>query len=206
VTANSRQNNHRRADADRKRKDDVLLYLARLNDSSYQALSQQINGQLDIVDEASVHSLQEIEQELIELRRQREQMLERAYRDDKGRGVFMTKDESGAFYEDGTRVADGEFEQMKERLRGRPTWDEWESLRKDESNLQTERDQIHDLQEQGNELREDLGKGGISKEEAQQRMKEIEEAMPDRLRRNYEAFPAIPVVPGSSLPGVYFPQ
>lgn len=168
---------------------DMLLQvlMARLADPAYQALSEQINGKLDLMDEASVHALQEIEEELAELRRERERMREQAYRDEQGRRIFMTSDESAAYYEDGGRVEDERFAALKDRLRGKPTWDKWQDSFRREEGLTAEREQIHQHEARRDELRDDLATGSISKEEAQRRAQEIGESMPERVRRSYKA-------------------
>ena len=181
----STQNGHRGGEADRKSRE--ALQLARLADPGYQALSATINGKLDAMDEGSVHALQEIEQELTELRKAREKMLEQAYRDEQGRRIFMTKDESAAYYEDGSTLEDDEFAQVKHRLRGKPTWEDLQGTFEQEDALEAERGQIHkhDAERQG--LRDDLAEGAISEEEATEREQEIEQSMPERVRRSYKA-------------------
>jgi hypothetical protein len=169
------------------RRTDAALQMARLADPAYQAVSERINDNLGRMDEASVTALQEIEEALATLRRERERMLEQAYRDEHSRLVFMTEDGTGAYYEDGTKVADDEFAQISEDLRGRPTWEQWqESLRKEEE-LAAERDLIHQHDAEREQLREDLAEGRISKEEAEQRERELEEALPERVRAAYAA-------------------
>ena len=162
------------------------VMLARLADPAYQALSARINDNLDFMDEASVHALQEIEEELAELRHERARMLEQAYRDDQGQRIFMTADGSAAYYEDGTRVAEDEFTQHKEHLRGKPTWDEWQQSHRREEELNAEREDIHQHDGEREKLREDLAEGKISKEEAERRERELEQSQPDRVRSNYQ--------------------
>lgn len=161
--------------------------LSRLTDPAYQALSATINSELDLMDQASVQALQDIEQELQEIRKAREKMLEQAYLDEQGRRIFMTGDESAAYCEDGSQLEADEFAQVKERLRGKPTWDDFDAFDKREAELSAERDQIHRHDAERQQLREDLAKGAISGEEAKQREKEIAEAMPERVRHSYNA-------------------
>lgn len=161
------------------------LMMARLADPAYQALSAQINADLDLMDEASVRALQEIEEELAELRRVRERMLEQAYRDEQGRRIFMTEDGTAAYYEDGTKVTDGDLERHREQLRGRPTWEEMQRFDRRQEELSAERDQIHRYDAERERLRDDLREGKIPQEEAVRREKEIEEAMPERMRVHY---------------------
>lgn len=163
------------------------LMMARLSDAAYQALSARIENKLIAMDEASVRALQEIEEELTDLRREREQMLEEAYRDEQGRRIFMTNDGSTAYYEDRTKLHDHEFQQHREHLRGKPTWDQFQALEEREHNLSAERDGIHEHDAQREQLRDDLATGRISKEEAERRERELEESQPDRLQRAYEA-------------------
>lgn len=79
----------------------ALLRPTRLSDPAYLALAESINTELSLMDEASVNALQHIEPKLLDLRRRRDQMAKEACRDEQGRCVFMTRDETGARYEDG---------------------------------------------------------------------------------------------------------
>jgi hypothetical protein len=173
----------RGADADRKSRAEMML--ARLADPAYQAMSQRINEKLDQMDGASVLALQEIEEGLTALRRERQRMLEQAYRDEQGRLIFMTKDGAAAYYEDGTRLEDGEFARHEDQLQGKPTWDELQANRQGEDALMAERDLIHQHEAAREELREAVTQGSISKEEAEQRERELEEALPERVRDHF---------------------
>lgn len=165
---------------------EFLLQLTRLADPAYQAMSTRINEKLDRMDEASVIALQDIERELLKLRREREKMLEQAYRDEQGRPIFMTDDGSAAYYEDGARVEDDTFGQIKDRLRGKPTWEQFQEFERREAELAADRGVIHEHDAERERLRDDLAAGRITKEEAERREREIEEAMPERLRANYK--------------------
>lgn len=146
---------------------------------------QQINENFDAMDRASVEALQQIEEELLALRLEREQMLERAFRDERGRAIFMTEDESAAYYEDGTQLGDDEFRALRERLRGKPTWEQLQAQIKKENDLLAERGAIHTLQDERDQVREDLATGAISPAQAQIREQEIEAALPERVKRSY---------------------
>jgi hypothetical protein len=176
---------------------DMLLQMARLADPSYQALSAQINANLDLMDTASVHALQEIEGELRALREQRERMLEQAYRDDAGNAIFMRADETGAYYQDGTQLADEDFAEIRPHLEDRPTWDEFQDTFHQEQAFEAERDEIHRHDAQREELREDLAAGRISKEEAREREQELEESLPERMA-SYDALKSGASGPGST--------
>jgi hypothetical protein len=182
---------HRGSDSDKARKRADALMLARLADPEYQAVSQRINNNLDLMDEASVHALQEIEQELLELRRERERMLAQAYRDEDGNAIFIAEDESAAFYEDGEQVDDEKFARIKDELRGRTTWDGLQRSHREEDDLVADRDRVHafqaESQSKGDKLREDLAQGAISQDEAEQREREIEDSLPERARRSLDA-------------------
>lgn len=170
---------------------EILLQLTRLADPAYQAASQRINEKLDRMDEASVIALQDIERELRALRREREKMMEQAYRDEQGRRIFMTGDGSAAYYEDGTQVDDETFALIRERLQGKPTWESWQDLFKRGDELTAERDEIHRHDAARGQLRDDLAQGRISLEEAERRELEIEQALPERSRRSYDALRSI---------------
>jgi hypothetical protein len=163
----------------------AMLRAARLADPAYQEMSTRIAGKLTRMDEASVIALQEIEQELQDLAREREQLRQRAYRDEQGRLIFMTEDESAAYYEDGGQVADDEFAVLRDALRGRTTKEQWEAYQRRRERLDAERGQIHTHDAQRNQLREDLAEGRIPKEEAERRERENEEALPARVRARY---------------------
>jgi hypothetical protein len=182
----SSKSGHKSTAARASRTTDALM-MARLADPDYQALSARINENLDRMDEASVRALQEIEEKLAELRRERERMLEEAYRDELGRAIFMTNDGTAAYYGDGGRVAADDFTRHKPHLRDRATWDEWQESYRREGELNTERDQIHAHDAARDQLREDLAAGKISKEEAERRERELAESLPDRARSSNEA-------------------
>jgi hypothetical protein len=185
----------------------AMLRAARLADPAYQEMSARITGKLTRMDEASVAALQGIEQEVQEIARERDRMRERAFRDEQGRLMLMTEDESGAYYEDGNRVADDDFAVLRDALRGRTRWNEWEDLGRRRRELDTERGQIHTHDTQRNQLREDLAAGRIPKEEAEVRERTIEESMPARVRRRYapaEAAPTAELQTGSADPAAHF--
>jgi hypothetical protein len=182
----------------------AMLRAARLADPAYQEMSARITGKLTRMDEASVIALQEIEQELQDLAREREQMRERAFRDERGRLMFMTEDESAAYFEDGSRVGDDDFATYRERLRGRTTWEQREADRRRVEALDEERRRIHRHDANRQQLQDDLASGSISYEEAAQREREIEEALPERVRRRYapaEAAPALEADAGTGHAG-----
>lgn len=164
---------------------EILLQLTRLADPAYQAASARITEKLDRMDESSVIALQDIEQELRALRREREKMLEQAYRDEQGRRIFMTKDGSAAYYEDGTMLDDDEFALHREQLESGPRWEEWQDMHKRDTDLLTERDLIHRHEAACQELRDALAEGSISQEEAERRERELEEALPERVREHF---------------------
>jgi hypothetical protein len=161
------------------------LMMARLADPAYQAMSARINDNLGRMDVASVHALQEIEEELTKLRREREQMLDKAYRDEQGRAIFMTKDGTAAYYEDGTKLEDDEFARHRGRLPGHTSWDAWQANQQEEDALKAERDLIHRHEAAREELREAVAQGSISKEEAEQREHDLEEKLPERVRDHF---------------------
>jgi hypothetical protein len=128
--------------------------------------------------------------ELAQVRRRREEMLQQAYTDEFGRRIFMTGDKSAAYYEDGAKVSEEEFASLRERLEGRPTWEQWDEQAKKEDGLLAEREAIHRHDGGRSQLREDLASGAISAEEAREREAELEAAMPDRMRRSYDQMAA----------------
>jgi hypothetical protein len=142
-----------------------------------------INQQLDRMDEASVRALQEIEDGLAAVRRERAKMREQAYHDEQGRAIFMKADASAAFYEDGTQLDDETFDATKDRLTGKPTWEALQSSLELEDALIDERNAIHTNDALREQLREDVAAGKISPADADQRLTEIEAAAPDRVRR-----------------------
>lgn len=172
-----------------RRATDAWLQMARLNDPVYQAMSARINEDFDRMDEASVLALQEIEQELLDLQRERERVLEHAYRDEQGRAIFMTQDERAAYYQDGLKLSEDEFAAMRDRLRGRPSWESWQGASDRREQLFAERDQIHAHEASRSELRDELARGSVSAEEAEIRAQEIADAMPERVRRKFESLP-----------------
>ncbi|MBN8995373.1 MAG: hypothetical protein J0H94_09110 [Rhizobiales bacterium] len=143
-----------------------------------------INERLDRMDEASVRALQDIEDELAEVRRERTKMREQAYHDEQGRAIFMKADASAAFYEDGTQLDDETFGAVKDRLTGKPTWDDLQNNFGKENDLLTAADQIHAHDATRNQIREDLAAGRISDEEAVNRLREAETTAPERLHAN----------------------
>jgi len=114
-------------------------------------------------------------------------MLEQAYRDEQGRAIFMAKDGTAAYYEDGTKVADDEFATLKDKLKDKPNWDEWEAKGQRRDELLKERDLIHQHEAACEDLREAVTQGSISKEEAERREGELEEALPDRVREHFRS-------------------
>jgi hypothetical protein len=185
---------------------ELLLRMSRLADPAYQAMSARITEKLDHMDEASVIALQEIEEEIREIARERERLRERAYRDERGRRMFMTEDESAAYYEDGSRLGDDKLAIHKERLRGHTSWKEWERLGSRRQDLEIERDQIHAHDTERDRLREDLAEGRIPTEQAEQRERAIEDAMPARVRRIYAPAQAAPDPdPQAATPGRHHP-
>lgn len=181
----------RNSEGEKARRAADALRLARLADPAYQAFSQRINTELDLMDEASVHALQEIEQELAELQREREKMLAQAYRDEEGNAIFMAEDESAAYYDDGRQVDGEKFGRIKAQVRGTTKWDTLQDFSRRREALYAEREQVHAFQAKidtdGGELREDLAKGNISKEEAEREKQEIEAAAPERVRHSLDA-------------------
>jgi hypothetical protein len=163
----------------------AMLRAARLADPAYQEMSTRITGKLTKMDEASVAALQDIEREMQELARERERLRERAYRDERGWGIFMTEDESAAYYEDGSRVADDEFTVLRDALRGKTTREQWQAHRRRWEALDEERAQIHRQDEERADLREQLRSGALSQQDAEQREREIEESLPARVRVRY---------------------
>ena len=158
------------------------LRAARLEDPGYQALSQRIGEDFDKLDEASVLALQQIEDELAELRLQEAELREQAYRDEHGRLIFGNDDLSAAFYEDGERLADEDFAEIKDRLEGRSTFGAFQSLQREGAELTAERDAIHAGEADRKRLREDLESGAVSEDEALAREQEILDALPTRVQ------------------------
>ncbi|MFY0311164.1 hypothetical protein ACFMBG_14840 [Leisingera sp. D0M16] len=156
---------------------------ARLADPAYQALATSIGEDFDRLDEASVVALLQIEEELAELHRQRERLHAEAFTDTEGRTIFATEDQNAAYYEDGARLSDETFQQIRHRLTGRPTHEEWLSSLRREEELFAERDRIHHNETERARLLEDLANGSISKEDARDRRQTIREELPERVRK-----------------------
>ncbi len=165
----------------------IMLQSVRLADPAYQAAAAQISTDIDIMDEASVQALQEIEEELRRQQRDRVRMRELAYRNEQGRFIFMTEDGTAAYYEDGMRLAEEDFVPVKQQLHATTKWDAWRASAAMNDRLLAEREQIHLHETARDQLRDDLAKGAISKDEAERRAQEIVESQPERVRRAYDA-------------------
>lgn len=160
-----------------------MIRMARLAGPDYQAMSARINGDLERMDENAVDVLQKIEHALTELRLKRERLQEQAYRDENGRPIAMTQDGTAAYYVDdaGGRVDDETFHQIEEYLVGKPPVEEFADVGRQEDELETLRADIQTEMANGDRLREELAAGAISKEEAEQRAGEIQDAMSSTL-------------------------
>jgi hypothetical protein len=160
-----------------------LVRMARLAEPAYQAMSMRIDEDLDRMDERAVDSLQKIEHALIELRLQRQRLLERTYKDESGRPIAITRDGSAAYYVDdaGGRVEEDMFLQIREKLAGMPVVEEFESIDDKVAALNAAREKIHDAQQQGGFLRDDLAAGDVSAEDAGRRSAEIQGSMTTAL-------------------------
>ena len=162
---------------------DIMHLLA---EQQREELMRALDDQLDRMDEASVRALQDIEDQLSALRRAREKMIEQAYHDEQGRAIFMKADESAAFYEDGAQLDDELFAAIKDQLRGRVTWDDVQANSDAQNALAQERELIHQADADRARLREDLAAGRITPDDAAQRLNELGQALPERVRRDYE--------------------
>lgn len=167
----------------------VTIQTARLADPAYQEMSARMNDELDQLDERSVSVLQQIEEALSDLRREREELLTRVYRDEHGRPIAMTEDGTAAYYvdEEGGRVDDETFLSIREDLEGGSTYEQFVRITESEQEFYARRDAIHEGMEAGDQLREDLAEGAISPEEAEQKIREIRESQDVALSAAEEA-------------------
>lgn len=174
------------AASDRKAaKADGVADIAQLIDQqrARQRQIEQINETIDRMDEASVTALQEIEEELLAIRRDLDRMREEAYHDEQGNMILVNEAGTAAFYEDGTQLPDEEFEAIKELLRGRPTSDTYDASIEARDALLAERDLIHEHDALREQVREELSNGVITPEEAEERLADLTAAAPDRMKR-----------------------
>jgi hypothetical protein len=151
---------------------DMMRFIAQ---QQHEDFVRRINEQFDRMDEANVRALQNIEEELAILRRERAKMREQAYHDEEGRAIFMKEDESAAFYEDGTQLDDETFASIKERLIGKPTKEAWDDFTFREDALLATADQIHVRQSEQDRVRADVAAGRISDDEAARRFQALDE-------------------------------
>lgn len=181
--------------------EDSMLATAAIVTQATEIQIAEFRAKLDQYDEATIKALNEnrirmdeVKARLAELDIEIQEMLNQAYVMEDGRRVFLTKDGTQAFDEDGNEVSPDELDF---NLIGpeKPTWesysgarDERDALRAEQERLEAERQEILDFQEKVDAARDRLDEGDITKDELDALDSELADAMPPSVRKQTPGF------------------
>ncbi len=172
------QEKEKKRERERERQDETLM------DWAFAALASETDiaaftAKIDERDAATVEALMENEKALAKVREELRIMLDKAYVLPDGRRVFKTEDGTRVFDEHGQEVMDFDAQQIEE---WRPRWEKLDDINKEKKALVDERRQLIDYQERLDEIREEVGKDGLTKGELDELEKRLERDMPDSVR------------------------
>lgn len=156
---------------------------------------------LDAYDEATIKALElnsqqleEVQKQLLLLDRQIEEMLDQAYVMEDGRRVFLTKDGTKVYDENGVEVSPDELDF---NLIGpnRRKWESYTELQEERNSLgdeyerlKQERQKILEFQEKTDAARERVAEGGLTKDELDDLDKELADAVPPSVKKHMPGF------------------
>lgn len=138
--------------------------------------------QLDTYDTRTVEALMDNQEALDAVRRKLDTMLGEAYVLPDGRRVFKTRDGQRVFDEHGAELPSSIID-PKAIEDARPRWESFESTKKTENALVSQREELLDYQKKLDTARERVNKGQVTEKELDGMKDELAATMPDAVRR-----------------------
>ena len=156
-----------------------------------QATAARINHDLDIADEAAARALDEIREQLAENAARRQEILDRAYRDETGRALFLSEDGESVYDENGNLLSSEEVAVLPiEELKSRASWEDFDAHNKREEELQAEIERVEAGIEHRQQIRDRVADGELSLEELEALEFEIDATIAPSMQTHVEAVKA----------------
>jgi hypothetical protein len=174
-----------------------------LREMTYEQVQTYVMQDLRIQDRAADMALRDIDRDIRHNREQHEKLLDNAYRLDDGRRVFMTRDSTAAYDEEGKKLSDHDFAKLpKQELLGHTKWDQLEASDAGWKQLKREREQVVQYQTEGRDLARRVASGKLSKDDLERFEEKHEENMPARLRSHVDQIKAESTPDAPQSPGI----
>lgn len=173
--------------------DDItaVMSLNEATEAVRRATIARINHDLDIADEAAARTLHEIRQQLAENAALRQEMLDRAYRDETGRALFLSEDGESVYDEHGNLLSPEEVAALPiDELKSGPAWEDFDARNKREEELLAEAERVEEGIEHRQEIRDRVAGGELSLEELEALELEIDATIAPSMQPHLEAVSA----------------